>query len=706
MNETNSIKKIKPDPEGLDFKSLKTDGIALLQQLSGRNWTDYNLHDPGVTILEVLCYALTDMAYRTDFDVADFLTTDEGGIDFERQALFRPEDIFPSQAVTLKDYRKILFDAIPNIENVWIETVQSNSVNKASGPTQGLYCIAVMLVEGADEKGIIDQVRQTYAANRNLCEDLLEMRIIERDNYSLRGVVEIGGDRNPDDILAEIYFRSSKYLCPGLKVSTHTDLLQQGKRPEEIFSGPLTRRGVIDDDDLDHRLEYALISELIGIISEIDGVTYVDNLFFKDGLTFIEYDLSKGSMPCLHFPENESEIFVKLQKKGRLHTVSLKSVRAEYERLTFEKRNPGQSWRDIAVDSTLPQGEVRSLADYTSIQHHFPEIYGIGQYGVPVRTPKDRDYKVYNLRKSQARQLKAYLLLFDQVMANFMANLKGMARLYSIDETLQASYFHQALDNQIVPEVEELYHDEPTRLEGAIEALVRRYDNFGERRNRILDYLLALYGEHFRQHSLRHFKGHASQEELEQELIKNKLRLLTNIRDLSRKRAGAYNYQEKAWGTNNVCSLKKKVSILLGLKSYQNCDLAGDDTAQEEEGFYILEHILLRPLAIDEHKTTVPENFFSFTLSVLFPAYTARFTSHGFRKLAQETVRLNAPAHILALFYWLDRDDMGVFEKNYRTWLAVKCDPMATTSQVDACSIELIDFLRDHQGKRIKDAAS
>ncbi len=39
-----------------DFSSLRQEGIALVQALSGGTWTDYNLHDPGVTILEALCY--------------------------------------------------------------------------------------------------------------------------------------------------------------------------------------------------------------------------------------------------------------------------------------------------------------------------------------------------------------------------------------------------------------------------------------------------------------------------------------------------------------------------------------------------------------------------------------------------------------------------------------------------------------------------
>ena len=63
-----SISKQKPAfPQYLNFQVLRDIGIKRLQALSSDLWTDYNLHDPGVTILEVLCYAITDLGYRNNF---------------------------------------------------------------------------------------------------------------------------------------------------------------------------------------------------------------------------------------------------------------------------------------------------------------------------------------------------------------------------------------------------------------------------------------------------------------------------------------------------------------------------------------------------------------------------------------------------------------------------------------------------------------
>ena len=52
--------------DGADFAALRSAGIAALQRLCGSVWTDFNLHDPGVTTLEQLAYGLTDLAYQAN----------------------------------------------------------------------------------------------------------------------------------------------------------------------------------------------------------------------------------------------------------------------------------------------------------------------------------------------------------------------------------------------------------------------------------------------------------------------------------------------------------------------------------------------------------------------------------------------------------------------------------------------------------------
>jgi hypothetical protein len=53
--------------------------LELLGRLCGDQWSDFNSHDPGITILEQLCYAITDLAYRSNFPIADLIAT--GGME-------------------------------------------------------------------------------------------------------------------------------------------------------------------------------------------------------------------------------------------------------------------------------------------------------------------------------------------------------------------------------------------------------------------------------------------------------------------------------------------------------------------------------------------------------------------------------------------------------------------------------------------------
>ena len=103
MNEALSIKRRKSGQSDVSFDSLRSEAIKLIQQLSGKVWTDYNLHDPGITILEQLLYAITDLIYRTEFAIEDYLASEDGSIDLEAQGLHGPAEIFSCRATITSD---------------------------------------------------------------------------------------------------------------------------------------------------------------------------------------------------------------------------------------------------------------------------------------------------------------------------------------------------------------------------------------------------------------------------------------------------------------------------------------------------------------------------------------------------------------------------------------------------------------------------
>lgn len=112
------------------------------------------------------------------------------------------------------------------------------------------------------------------------------------------------------------------------------------------------------------------------------------------------------------------------------------------------------------------------------------------------------------------------------------------------------------------------------------------------------------------------------------------------------------------------------------------------------EGLHILEHILLTPKAQESHDgIKVPEDFYSFKLSVLFPTWTARFNDPSFRRVAEETVQLNCPAHVHPEVHWLEFEKMKQFEELYKSWLDLKCDESSSPEQIDGASKQLISFI-------------
>ena len=81
----------------------------MVQKYSGSKWTDYNYHDPGVTILEQLCYALTDLGYRANFRIEDLLQINSDHSSVLNGNLLIPlSESLPTNPNTITDFRFVL----------------------------------------------------------------------------------------------------------------------------------------------------------------------------------------------------------------------------------------------------------------------------------------------------------------------------------------------------------------------------------------------------------------------------------------------------------------------------------------------------------------------------------------------------------------------------------------------------------------------
>ena len=131
MAKSFTIQKNPALNDSSNYALLRRMGLSYIEQLGSKLWTDYNIHDPGITLLEALCYALTDLGYRTSFDIKDLLalpakeTADADGQfpEDKRQAFFTARNILSINPVTSNDFRKLLIN-INGIKNGWLHCKQ------------------------------------------------------------------------------------------------------------------------------------------------------------------------------------------------------------------------------------------------------------------------------------------------------------------------------------------------------------------------------------------------------------------------------------------------------------------------------------------------------------------------------------------------------------------------------------------------------
>lgn len=120
MSEEVTINKRNPLSPPEDYEAMRAKGLKLIEQLGHGLWTDYNNSDPGITILEALVYAITDLGYRTGFDVKDLLAPENLTEDTWKEIFYTARNILPNNALTLSDYRKLIIDT-EGVRNAWIE---------------------------------------------------------------------------------------------------------------------------------------------------------------------------------------------------------------------------------------------------------------------------------------------------------------------------------------------------------------------------------------------------------------------------------------------------------------------------------------------------------------------------------------------------------------------------------------------------------
>ena len=584
MKEHVSIRKTSALSEGLDFDALRLQGIAYLQETCGDIWTDYNDHDPGVTLLEHLSFTLTDLAYRAGFDIKEVLYANEEKSNKSiENGFFSSVEILPTTPVTPTDYRKLLIDRIRDIRNAWFDPIDNHLLGY-----QGLFRVRIQLAEDIDRTSrreqVVNDVRVLIMEHRNLCEDLDEIIVLKTEHLNLSATISIEADAFGEKVLANILHTLEQLLNPGIRFYSREELIAEGQAIEDIFEGPEPFHGFIKKEDLRPLPENTHISTLREAISKVSGVRLVESLIvWKEGQRIHGDEIlpSPDAALSLHpdlADSNGKEGSIRLWRNGVPVSINPLQTHQFLNTLKAKAKKGFQIKLDLSDPPVVSTKSFKGLAQYRSFQRLLPAVYGIGPEGLPATANRER--------RAKANQLKAYLLLFEQFMADYLIQLANVRNLFSIASEDQltseyeehpATYFTQFLAD--VPNVHELYHHgkppgTPAKeiQEAILENLHRlssAFDPSDQRRNRFLDHLLARFGEVYNGDFLQLITSH-SKENLSHQLIKGKASFLRNYPKLSSNRSKAFDYTQNAWENENISGLKKRVALLLNINEIAN----------------------------------------------------------------------------------------------------------------------------------------
>jgi hypothetical protein len=440
-------------------------------------------------------------------------------------------------------------------------------------------------------KKIVQVATKKLHEHRNLCEDFVSITTIDDEQIAFCFDVDVKPGADIERVQAEIFYAIENYLNPPIHFYSLSELIAKKIPADEIFSGPVLSHGFIDSLQLEKTELRKVIytSDIINLLMEIEGVISVRNFvmtkYGSDGLSVPSFKGLKWCMDItdLHKPVlsiDKSKIL--LFKDEFPFTARYDEVKDTITLLHAERSR--NKLNGIQDDIPLPAGSKRDTESYWPVQYDFPQTYGIGEAGLPSTASQ--------LRIAQQRQLKAYLMFYEQLLADHFSQLSNAHRLFSIDPVRQ-SYHAQFLDS--IKDIDPIYKsnlagpllkkvignaDSLAEPENDWQRLYEPRDLFEDRRNRFLDHLLARFAESFNEYALLMYKLNYEERSEEKisftELTEAKTRTLENYDEISANRGKAFNYfpqtdqfrldVTKFWDSDNVSGLEKRIGFLTGIK--------------------------------------------------------------------------------------------------------------------------------------------
>jgi hypothetical protein len=423
----------------------------------------------------------------------------------------------------------------------------------------GIFSKYLEKVKKADE--VMKVAKHELHSHRNLSEDYCSINAIEVEDIAVCADMEVEPQVDIEAVLAQAYFLIDQYFSPDIKFYSLQQLLDTGKTVDEIFEGPALNNGFIDNEQLEStNLKKVLYtSDIINLLMDIPGVKAIRNFAlvrYDDEGRRVEsqpwsMEVSYNHQPRLYTEGSKFLVF----KNGlpflpdRLELAdTLQVIKGQHVQPKFSV---------LENDLLVPQGTFYEFNAYHPLQYSLPLTYGVGVDGLPFTASTER--------KAQAKQLKAYLLFYEQLLVNYLEQLSQVKELFAVDESVDKTYFSKLITNDVIAGVNELYNGlDANTLQGLCETETL----FLDRRNRFLDHLLARFAEQFNDYALMLYSYTNNKAIADDRLIKDKIAFIRDYPFMSSNRARAFNYKDPVHvcSTENIAGLVKRIERLLGFR--------------------------------------------------------------------------------------------------------------------------------------------
>lgn len=707
------------------YTRLQRQTLEEVQRLSGKVWTDFNVHDPGVTLADIANYALTELDYKLHFNPEDYLTEKDRTFNPKRFGLFPPEEVYTTAPVTTEDYRRLFFSNIPELENVWVKCDADS----------GGYTVSIVFspFEENNEKEVIKRIRELYNKHRNLCEHLDEIVIVKPEELVFHAEFEIEPGKDASVVLAQLYWTILHYLSGAVSTSTPEGLTDSGIPPEEWLEGSETAVRVVIPEQ--RNTEYELYQKLC----RVEGIKSFSTCYLmKDGEPLT--DFSGGF--SLQIPRKEKELKVCI-RCGRF------TVKVDMEKFKEHLKVLYCSGKRICVKDSAtkeynwdkPEGVYRDIFTHAPIAGDFPMCYHLSS------------------NRETPTSFEAYLQLYDKVIKDGLQEVADLPRLLSLSPEELRSLIEENIGKRDIHALKSRYLDFLDCLYGVESqpSWLMEQNNYGETeegrlRRRILFLQHVAYltknrskareitkppeennaavvkewfcrlldinrneehtvGNVLPGHNLRLIEKESGEplldwmdaqlidermlepdnvipvvyeelaaDEKEKREEYSKLRVELPIfnkneisGDLFRNGTSLENYKIVKDKTNDYMLVfhnreRDGWTNLGRTDDWQRLNTLANilrrylrELNRECETLYVVEPVLVEPAQ-------------PFLLLLVLPMWTSRFHTPRFREMCKELLRSLIPAHLTGKVYWLDEETMQNFERCYRQMMRTLTD--------------------------------